>query len=124
MIVFCVAFDLFCIGLGIWAFVETGRCKKAIKGTFITTNRYSSKSVTFHAPIFRYEVGGDSFQVQTMQSFTKRYIQKNFEFGKEYTIFIDEKRPRFFVIKKSSGVKYLIFVFIGMFFLVLTLGAR
>lgn len=91
-------------------------CTKKIKGTYINANTYiGTYGISQYAPVFKYTYDDCTYEQQTIQTFSKRKIMK-FESGKEYTIYINEKKPKRYIVEKRFEWIDLIILIFGIFF--------
>ncbi len=115
---FFLCFGFFLLTVGIWAVYTTVSCKKEIVGIYIKSNAYrSAKAQSSYAPVFRYIVAGQAYEQQSLQSFSREYVQTNFECGKEYSIFVKEKNPRRFVIRQKVQISHILIILCGVLML-------
>ena len=99
------------------------KCTTEVIGEFVKINTYISygngSSNTSYAPVFKYKFNNTTYEKQTFQTFSKKYIEKNFLVGKNYTIYINEKNPKTFIIEKKSQPSDWLILLLGMFFVII-----
>ena len=70
-----------------------------------------------YAPVFQYNFNNTIIEKQTFQSFSKKYIQKNFTSGENYTIYINRNNPKCFIVEKKFQMSNLLIILVGLFFI-------
>ena len=66
--------------------------------------------------LFKYNFKGNEYENQAQQSFPKKFT-KNFVVGEKYTILINEKNPKKFIINKKVKIDEMLILLIGLFLL-------
>lgn len=123
--IFFFVLGLFLVWCGIYGIGRTHQCNQKITGIFIGTNRYyGGKGQDGFAPVVRYSVNGQKYEKQTFQSFSKKYIQMNFAIGQECDIWINEKKPKCFIVSRKIQATYFVMVCIGIFIWLLVIFAK
>lgn len=124
ILVISLLIGIFITYMGILILIWKSKCNKEITGTFMKFNVYKSYSgysvSTSYAPVFKYTYNNKEYESQTFEGFSKKIIDK-FTYGKEYNIFINEKKPRKFVIDKKFRISYVFIIIFGIFFVILSL---
>lgn len=92
-------------------------CKVETTGTYIKYNTvHNGRGVTYE-PVFRYYVNGEGLQGRCMHGMSLSNIQKQFVVGHTYTIYVNDKKPDYFVINRKAPLQSAIGVLIGIIFL-------
>lgn len=80
LLAFIIGFLL--IGFNIFTQYLKLKCNTKITGEFVKTNKYISYgngiSSTNYSPVFKYTFNDITFENQTFQTFSKKYIEKTF----------------------------------------------
>lgn len=98
------------------------RCTTKITGKFLRTNHYPGNSViTHYAPVFQYTFNNETYEKQTFQSFSERYITKHFISNKEYSIYINIKKPEIFIVDNKFQLSDLVILGTGLFFIIFSI---
>lgn len=121
LLAFIIGFLL--IGFNIFTQYLKLKCNTKITGEFVKTNKYISYgngiSSTNYSPVFKYTFNDITFENQTFQTFSKKYIEKNFLNGKFYTIYINKKHPKNFIIEKRFQPSDWLILLLAIFFLII-----
>lgn len=99
--------------MGLWLCMQTTRCKMPVKGTFLDVHVMKSTGMKDYFPIFRYEYEGCEYEVRSVQSFSRRYLQKTFVPGREYTVYIDPDKPRNVAVRNKPQMADILVLLIG-----------
>lgn len=92
-------------------------CKIETKGTFIKYNTvHNGRGVTYE-PVFLYYIKGEEFQGRCLNKLSLSKIQKQFSADQAYTIYVNDKKPRFFVVYRKVPIESVIGILIGIIFL-------
>lgn len=92
-------------------------CKVETTGTYIKYNTvHNGRGVTYE-PVFRYYVNGEEFQGCCMHGMSLSNIKKQFVVGHTYTIYVNDKKPDYFIINRKAPLQSDIGVLIGIIFL-------
>lgn len=92
-------------------------CKAEVMGTYVKYNTVHSGHGDTHEPVFRYHIKGEEFQGRCMNKLSLEEIQKQFVVGQSYTIYVNDKKPGYFVTNRKVPVQDVIFVVAGLAFL-------
>ena len=101
-----------------WLQYSKLKCTKKINATYLKFsiyNRYGMLSSRY-IPVFKYNFNGKEYENQAQQSFSKKFT-KNFVVGEKYTILINEKNPKKFIINKKVKIDEMLILLIGLFLL-------
>ena len=124
VIIACLIIGLFLICLFIYLEFLKSKCTTKITGKFLKMNTYTGSgngiSTTSYAPVFQYKFNNINYEKQTFQSFSKKYIEKNFIAGKNYNIYINSNKPKIFIVEKKFQLSDLLFFLIGFFMVILS----
>ena len=114
-LVLAVAFII----MGLWLYLQTTRCKHTVRATFTDVHVMKSTFMKDYFPIFRYEYDGCEYHVRSIQSFSRRYLNKNFVIGRQYTVYIDPDKPRNMAISNKPQPADYVVMAIGLACLVI-----
>lgn len=94
------------------------KCNKKIEATYLKFNIYKRHGTIFnkYIPVFKYNFNGNEYENQAMQSFSKKFT-KNFVVGQNYTILINEKNPKRFILNKKIEIDEILILLMGLFLL-------
>ena len=91
------------------------KCNKKIYATYLKFNIYEHHGMIYrYTPVFKYDVNGNKYENQALQSFSKKFT-KNFVVGKKYVILINEKNPKKFIINKKIKIDEILILLMGLF---------
>lgn len=98
-------------------------CKEETEALYIDTNSYSGNAtVTRCSPIFQYEFQGQKYVGQSVETFSEKQIERKFQTGKKYSIYIDEKQPHVFVISRRMQWIDVFLIAMGLLFVCAGIG--
>lgn len=102
----------------IWLQYSKLKCTKKINATYLKFNIYNRYGMlsSRYIPVFKYNFNGKEYENQAQQSFSKKFT-KNFVVGEKYTILINEKNPKKFIINKKVKIDEMLILVIGLFLL-------
>ena len=80
------------IGMTIW--LQVTRCTTAVTARFVDIRVMKSAWMKDYFPVFQFEFEGVEYTVRCLQSFSGRWLDKNLLLNREYTVYIDPKKPR------------------------------
>lgn len=94
------------------------KCNKKIEATYLKFNIYKRHGTIFnkYIPVFKYNFNGNEYENQAMQSSSKKFT-KNFVVGQNYTILINEKNPKRFILNKKIEIDEILILLMGLFLL-------
>lgn len=94
------------------------KCNKKIEATYLKFNIYKRHGTIFnkYIPVFKYNFNGNEYENQAMQSSSKKFT-KNFVVGQNYTILINEKNPKRFILNKKIKIDEILILLMGLFLL-------
>ena len=101
-----------------WLQYSKLKCTKKIDATYLKFNIYNHHGMfsSKYIPVFKYKFNGNEYENQAQQSFSKKST-KNFLVGEKYTILINEKNPRKFIINRRIKIDEILMLLIGLFLL-------
>ena len=99
--------------IGVCLYMQTTRCSAAVMGTFVGIQVLKSTGMKDYFPVFRYVYDGCEYEVRSLQSFSRRFLEKTFEPGKEYTIYIDPKKPRNAAVRNKPQTADILVLLMG-----------
>ena len=112
---FVISFIL--IGFFILLQYAKSKCNTKRKATFIKCIKYGWGLCHQYAPVFKYDIDGKDYELQTFQSFPKKYV-KDFIYGEKYDILIWEEKPATYIINKKIYGNEIVVLVLGLFFLI------
>ena len=90
-----------------WSLIRKMNCKKKVWGVFVKNHPMSGrKKGTQYAPVFRYEADGKLMEETSFECFSESKLE--FYSGESYLIYINEKKPKDFVIDRSYNKEDLV----------------
>ena len=94
------------------------KCNKKIEATYLKFNIYKRHGTIFnkYISVFKYNFNGNEYENQAMQSSSKKFT-KNFVVGQNYTILINEKNPKRFILNKKIEIDEILILLMGLFLL-------
>lgn len=116
---------VFIFGIGVlimWSGVYMGiikklRCSYKISARYTGPQSYTIKGRTSYTPIFSFQYNGVVYSNTSGEVFSKRKLDKKFQIGEEYEIYIDPREPNSFLTNKRIGISWLFWVLLGLLFL-------
>lgn len=86
-------------------------CKIETTGTFIKYNTvHSGRGVTYE-PVFRYYIKGEEFQGSCLNKMNLPDIQKQFAADQTYAIYVNDKKPGYFIIFDNCLMIFWILIY-------------
>lgn len=94
------------------------KCNKKIEATYLKFNIYKRHGTIFnkYIPVYKYNFNGNEYENQAMQSSSKKFT-KNFVVGQNYTILINEKNPKRFILNRKIEIDEILILLMGLFLL-------
>lgn len=104
------------ISFFMWLQYSKLKCTKKINATYLKFNIYNHHGMLFgrYIPVFKYDFNGNEYENQAQQSFSKKST-KNFIVGEKYTILINEKNPKKFIINRKIKIDEILMLLMGLF---------
>ena len=103
LIVFGI-FALFLMSLGAWRIAMRSGCNTEIQGVFVRYDRISApKGGVRYVPVFRYRIRAGECEWRSLDSFAER-ARPDFVVGQVYSIWINAKKEKRFVVRRGVGV--------------------
>lgn len=122
IIIATIALGILFIGTNILYINAILACKVETTGTFIKYNTaHSGRGVTYE-PVFRYYVNGEEFQGRCLNKMNLPDIQKQFVVDQTYTIYVNDKKPGYFVVYRKVPTESIIGVLIGIGIILLAMS--
>lgn len=113
--VFLYGFGLMFILLGIYmGIAKVIGCNTKIMGKYTGATAYRSRNVTLYTPGFVYEYKGKRYKNTSGETFSRRKIEKMFQQGGSYPIYIDAKHPESFLVRRRIGKSAMLMLVIGV----------
>ena len=99
-----------------WLQYSKLKCTKKIDATYLKFNIYNHHGMfsSKYIPVFKYNFKGNEYENQAQQSFLKKST-KNFIVGEKYTILINEKNPKKFIINRKIKNDEILILLMGLF---------
>ena len=102
LIVFGI-FALFLMSLGAWRIAMRSGCSTEIQGVFVRYDRISApKGGVRYVPVFRYRIRAGECEWRALDSFAEGSCP-DFVAGRAYSIWVNAKREKRFVVRKGIG---------------------
>lgn len=92
-------------------------CKIETVGKYIKYNTVHSGRGNTYEPVFRYYIKGEEFQGRCLNMLSLSKIQKEFSADQTYTIYVNDKKPGYFVIYRKVPIRCVVGVLVGIIFL-------
>ncbi len=92
-------------------------CKVETTGTFVKYNAIHGSYGTAYEPVFRYYINGEEFQGRCLNRMSLSNIEKQFAAYETYTIYVNNKKPGFFIVYRKVPIQNMIGILIGIIFL-------
>ena len=109
------------IGISILHINAILACNIETTGTFIKYNTvHNGREVTYE-PVFKYYVKGEEYQGRCLNAMSLSDIQKQFAAGQTYTIYVNNKKPGYFVVDRKVSIQNVIGILAGILFLIMGL---
>lgn len=96
-------------------------CKIETAGTYIKYNTIQSGHGATYEPVFRYYIKGEEFQGRCLNKMNLQDIQRQFTVEQTYTIYVNDKKPGYFVVYRKVPIQNVIGILIGIIFLAMGL---
>lgn len=118
--------SLLCIWVTVNMVIRVISCRTLILAEYIRYNVYSGgKGQRSYSPVFRYYYQGSAYERQTPEAFSRKRIERNFQTGEKYEIYINSNKPECCISRRKIppvslitgilGIVFLIFYFIILF---------
>lgn len=107
----------FFILIFVWIQYSKSRCTQKIDATYLKFSIYSRADLLFsknYKLVFKYEFNGNEYKNEAQQLFSKKFT-KNFVVGEKYTILINEKNPKKFIIDRKIRINEISLLLMGLF---------
>lgn len=106
------------MGYGIYAgIIKKLQCNYKISAKYMGPYAYTIKGHTSYTPSFSFEYHGVVYSNTSGEVFSKRKLEKKFQIGEEYEIYIDPKEPNSLLINRRIGISWLFCMLLGMLLL-------
>lgn len=97
------------------------KCKVKVRAVYLRSEvEYDKKGREVYSPVFQYSYEGRDYVAKTFQQFSWEFIDRHFEYGEEYNIYLQKGNPKRFILKEKS-TKQKVFLAIGIAILALFL---
>lgn len=112
--------SLACIYIPIKVAWQMKQCNHLVVARCVSYNRYSGgKGQSSYAPVFRYTYRGQNYERQTPIGYRLKKVQRMYEIGQSYQIYINENCPEMCVNVKKFPVTHIIVEVMGILMLAL-----
>ena len=92
-------------------------CNQPIRGIYRGYNRVSTgRGGPLYFPVFDYQVAGADFHEQSTEIVSKSKLKREFVEGEWYEIYVNEKRPRMFIVTKRIHLRDVLVTMAGLIF--------
>lgn len=91
------------------------QCRAEVKGKYCGYRTYyGGKGQSSHAPVFTYTYNGRTYHEQSTQNASLQLLDKEMVQGEMYTIYVNERHPNVFVLKKKVRFSDVMLLFFGV----------
>lgn len=114
---FLLSIGFLCIWVYVYSIIQDKSCTYKIEAVYIDYNRYTSKGISCYSPVFDYDYEGVHYSRQTIESYSFKKLNKLFEQGRQYYIFINPSMPECCITTKKVSRKFIFCAILGVIFI-------
>lgn len=104
------------IAAGIFNITKRFLCNRKVEGTYLGANRQQSRSMVQYIPRFSFSFQGKTYENTSGETYSRRKINRKYEAGKQYPIYVSEKNPNMFRTKQGIQPGDILLILLGLLF--------
>lgn len=116
VIVVCIGLGLLLVGTGIYNISRLWNCRVKMEALYMGANRQQQRGAVYYIPRFSFCYEGKEIENTSGESFSKRRINKKFEAGKSYPIYVSAKNPYIFRTQRKPRLGDIFLIALGIAF--------
>ena len=118
IVLFVAGLGFTCAGIGIYmGIIRKFQCTHRISACYVGAQAYTVKAYTTYTPQFSFTYNGDKYSNTSGECFSERKLNKRFQRGKSYPIYINPKNPNCFCISRMINKEWILLIMLGILFL-------
>ena len=117
--IFMRVLGLLLVIFGIWSIYIKKNCNGQIEAKFIRTEISMIKGSTNYTPVFSYDYGEKHYEQYALGQYKESDVL-NYRPGRTYTIFINQKHPRFCALNNRIQYQTVLMLLMGAIFIVVS----
>lgn len=118
MILFMAGLGFTCAGIGIYmGIIRKFQCSHRISARYNGAQAYTVKAHTSYTPEFSFTYKGEHYSNTSGECFSERKLNKRFQPGKSYPIYINPKNPNCLCISRMITKEWILLIMLGILFL-------
>lgn len=118
IVLFSAGLGFTCAGIGIYmGIIRKFRCTHRISACYDGAQAYTVKAHTTYTPQFSFTYNGENYSNTSGECFSERKLNKRFQKGKSYPIYINLKNPNCFCISHRITKEWIFLILLGLLFL-------
>lgn len=118
IVLFIAGLGFTCAGTGIYmGIIRKFQCTHRISACYDGAQAYTVKAHTTYTPQFSFTYNGEHYSNTSGECFSERKLNKHFQTGKSYPIYINPKNPNCFCISRMINKEWILLIMLGILFL-------
>lgn len=118
IILFMTGVGFTCFILGIYmGIIRKFQCSHRISARYNGAQVYSVKAHTTYTPEFSFTYKGEHYSNTSGECFSERKLNKRFQTGESYPIYINPKNPNSFCVSRMITKEWVLLIVLGIIFL-------
>lgn len=105
------------ISLGLYSgLIKVLTCTERVEAVYIGASVYKVKTSESYSPMFEYKRNNQVFRNSTGESFSKRKLEKTFQVGNTYQIYLNPKNPLSMCVNRRISGASILVMWLGIMF--------
>lgn len=118
IVLFVAGLGFTCAGIGIYmGIIRKFQCTHRISARYNGAQVYTVKTHTTYTPQFSFTYNGEHYYNTSGECFSERKLNKRFQKGKSYPIYINPQNPNCFCISRMINKEWILLIILGILFL-------
>lgn len=107
-----------CAGIGIYmGIIRKFQCTHRISACYDGAQAYTVKAYTAYTPQFSFTYNGEHYSNTSGECFSERKLNKRFQKGKSYSIYISPQNPNCLCVSRMINKEWILLIILGILFL-------
>lgn len=122
--VFVLGLGLVLIICGIYmGIIKKLQCSQKVSAAYRGAQSYTVNGHTTYTPAFAFDFEGKHYSNTSGETFSGRKIQRKFQEGKQYDIYVDPRNPNSFCVSRSIEKSCVLLIVLGILFMCVPIWA-
>ena len=113
----CLGTGLLLTATGVFNSYKVLTCSTIVPAVYMGSQPYKGRvgSFTHYSPVFHFQINDQSIERQSGESYLLSELERRYQEGQTYNIYVNRNDPKFFLTKKAIKVRDIIVFLVGIF---------